>query len=295
MTKTPNRNPARHRLGNGRQGGWQPDRPKAEQDWRLSQVLGPATRKAIKNPSLNPAYFPLMKNQGNLGSCTGESLALAVEYCVIEERAVAGENVQSNWWKTWGLSGLAAYYFAREIDKTIYVDAGSQIRSAIDGARKHGIPTEALWPYKPSKFTEKPDAKAMKTAPWHKLDNLKTYRCDEIGRTREQTVTNILRALEAGMPVNFGFSCPADWGSYDENGVIPVPNGQYDGGHAMTALMADTASRMLIGPNTWGDDHAGQQPNGSRVISDGGRGWFAISFDYFLSGDGDDAWAVALK
>jgi hypothetical protein len=51
---------------------------------------------------------------------------------------------------------------------------------------------------------------------------------------------------------------------------------------------------MLIGPNTWGDDHAGQQPNGSRVISDGGRGWFAISFDYFLSGDADDAWGVAL-
>lgn len=291
--RVPNRNKSRHRLGNNRQGGWHPDRPKGSQDWRLSQVLG-ESRRSPKNPSCNPAYFPIMKNQGDLGSCTGESLALAAEYCVIEEKAKEGEDVTSPWWKKWALSGLAAYYFAREIDKTISIDAGSQIRSAIDGARKNGIPVEALWPYKPSDFHRRPNAAAMKTAPWHRLDHLKTYRCDEVGKSREQTLTNILRALEAGMPVNFGFSCPADWGDYDATGAIPMANGNYEGGHAMTAFAADTAARMILGPNTWGDDHAGPQPATSRIISKGGLGWYALPFDYVLNGDADDFWSVAL-
>jgi hypothetical protein len=292
--KTPNRNIARHRLGNNRQGGWQPDKPKSGQDWNISRVLA-ASRRSPKNPSCNPAYFPVIKDQGNLGQCTGVSLTLAAEYCVIQEKAEAGEDVRSPWWSQWALSGLAAYYFAREIDKTISVDAGSQIRSAIDGARKNGIPTEALWPNKPTKFHLKPDAKAMKTAPWHVLDNLKTYRCDGVGGSREQTMTNILRALEAGMPVNYGYSCPKDWGSYDDTGAIPLANGSYEGGHAQTAFMADTASRMLLGPGTWGDDHAAQQPKDSRVVSSGERGWYAFPFEYVLNGDADDFWAVSVK
>lgn len=286
---------SRHRLGNARYGGWKPDRPKTGKDWHLDKALGAPLAGLPNNPSCNPALFPGMKDQKSLGACTGESLALALEYCVIKKAAGKGEDVTSNWWKRWSLSGLAAYYWARELEKTVDQDDGAEIRDAIDGARRNGLPTEAAWPYIVSKFKARPDAAAMKTAAWHKPHELKTYRCDGAGGSREDTLTNMLRALEAGMPVNFGFACPERWGDYDKTGRIPLPKGRYDGGHAITTFRADTGARAFLGPNTWGDDHAAAQPVESRVQTRGGKGWYSLPFEYVLSGDADDAWAISLK
>jgi hypothetical protein len=77
-----------------------------------------------------------------------------------------------------GPVGACRLLLGGKIEKTIREDSGAQIRDAVDGIRRNGLPTEASWPYKPSKFAQKPDARAMKTAPWHHLDGLKTYRCD---------------------------------------------------------------------------------------------------------------------
>lgn len=280
-----------HLLSNGRHGGWRRDRPKNDKDLQLNKLDLPAPSD---NPSCDPAFFPLMKDQRTLGACTGESAALGVEYCVIEQKAEEGEDVRSDWWREWGLSGLAGYYWAREIAKTIRQDSGGEIRDAVDGIRRNGLPTEASWPYRVSKFRLRPSDAAMNTAVWHKLDGLKTYRCDGEGGSREATLTNILKALSLGMPVNLGFSCPKNWGDYDDTGNIPLPKGKYeDSGHAIIVLRANNG--MLEGPNTWGDEIGGPQPQGSRIITPGGRGWFSISFDYVLSGDANDAWAFSLK
>jgi hypothetical protein len=283
------------RLSNGKHGGWRPDKPKYGKDWHIDQLLGAPRRGALKSAFLTPLYYPKMKNQGSLGSCTGESLAYALEYCTIRNKAEEGDDVTSPWWKKWALSGLAAYYFTRVKQRTVYEDSGGEIRTAIDAAREFGIPVEELWPYVVSRFKVKPDAKAMKTAPWHKPDNLKTYRCDGSGGSREETVTNIARALAAGLPINFGFACPEDWQSYDETGMIPLPGNRFDGGHAMTGFQIDAPSRVLIGPNTWGDTTAAAQPRTSRVASRGGKGWFILPLQYFLDGNADDAWAVDLR
>jgi hypothetical protein len=289
----PRRNLARHRLGNARHGGWTPDRPKTGKDWRFD-TIAPRSLALPDIPTCNSAFFPRIKDQKNLGSCTGESASYGVEYCVLSKLAGEGQDVQSAWWKKWGLSGLAGYYWAREIERTINEDSGAQIRDAVDGIRKNGLPTEKSWPYAISKFNQKPNAAAMKTAPWHKLDSLATYRCDDPGGSREVTLANMLKALNLEMPVNFGFSCPADWGDYDNTGFIPLPNGKYDGGHAIIALRADMRSRVFEGPNTWGDDVGGPQPREARVVTPGGRGWYALPFDYVLNGDADDAWAFQL-
>lgn len=285
-----------HRLGARKWGGWKPDRPKASKDWHVDKLLGGPRAVMPVSPSCDPAYFPMMKNQLSLGSCTGESLCLALEEEVIRTMAEAGEDVTSPWWLKWqGLSGLAAYYFAREAQGSTKDDSGSEIRTCIDGARRNGIPNESSWPYRPAWYRIKPNAKAMKTAPWHNLDEIETYRCDGAGGSREGTLTNILRVLEAKRPVNFGFACPKDWGDYDETGRIPLPNGAYSGGHAMTSFMADTDAKVLIGPNTWGDKIGAPQPKGSRIVTRGGRGWWIKPFQYFLDGDADDAWAIVLR
>ena len=285
-----------HRLPNGKFGGWRPDRPKASKDWHVDKLLGAPRQAMPVNPGCNPAYFPMMKNQGSLGSCTGESFCLALEEEIIRAKAEGGEDVTSDWWMKWqGLSGLAAYYFSRLKLGTLNEDSGSEIRVTIDGVRQFGVPSEELWPYKISKFRMKPDARAMKTAPWHNIDEVGSYRCDGAGGSREATLTNMLRVLEAKLPINFGFACPADWQDYDDTGRIPMPNGKYDGGHAVTTFMADTDSKNFLICNTWGTNIGAPQPKDSRVMSKDGRGWAIMPFQYVLDGDADDAWGICLR
>jgi hypothetical protein len=112
----PRRNLARHRLGNARHGGWMPDRPKTGKDWRFD-TIAPRSLALPDMPTCNSAFFPRIKDQKNLGSCTGESASYGVEYCVLAKLAGEGQDVQSAWWKKWGLSGLAGYYWAREIER----------------------------------------------------------------------------------------------------------------------------------------------------------------------------------
>lgn len=285
-----------HRLSNGKHGGWKPDKPKYGDngDWHIDKLLGPTRSAAPEMPKLNPAFFPRIKDQKSLGSCTGNSLASCVEYCVLERKANEGQDINSKWWQKWSLSALAAYYFGREKEGMVSVDSGCEIRDVVDACREHGIPTEESWPYVLSKFKQRPAADALKTAPWHRPADIATYRCDGRGGSREDTVTNMLRALEKGLPINYGFACPEDWGDYDNTGLVPLPI-KFDGGHAISAYEADTAERVFWGPNSWSDKYGRKVPEGARIKTSAGKGWIGLPFQYFIDGNADDAWAISLK
>lgn len=284
-----------HKLSNGRHGGWRPDRPKSTKDWHIDRLLGAPKSGALTNKGVDPSYYPLLKDQKALGSCTGESLTYGLEEEVIRVKAEAGEDVKSDWWLKWkGLSGLAAYYFSRTKQGTPNEDSGSEIRYTVDAAREFGVPNETDWPYIVSKFRLKPTATAMKSALWHKPDDIQTYRCDGRGGSREETLTNIFRAFDAKRPVNLGFACPLNWGNYDNDGRIPLPGGQYDGGHAIIGFKRNE-DNDIMGPNTWGDQIGAPQPQGARVVTRGGRGWYILPKEYILNGDADDAWLINLK
>jgi C1A family cysteine protease len=258
----------------GRHGGWLPDRP-SHKDWRLSELLGHVA--VPENPTLDPETYPTMRDQGRQGSCTGHSFRNA-----LMQRLLTRDR---EFWEKYDLSPASAYYNARKIEGSIRYDTGAYIRDVMEGAAKAGVAREDHCPYDQDHLTISLTAQAEQSARWHQA--LHYHRCDDVGASTEATVDNILRALVAGLPVVFGFTCFANLSEADDTGVIPLPGkrDEEDGGHCMCIYSADTTQRMFIGPNSWGTNWGG-------VGKDGQRGYFALPFDYFLKGYADDAWAV---
>lgn len=271
----------------GRGSGWKPDLPNSANDFKLSQKLGDLPRATADNPSLNPAFFPKIRDQGQIGSCTGHGLRSAIAYKMLEHH---NEELSGKWGESWDLSPLAMYWFGRREENAIHEDSGCYIRDVVDACRKYGIPTEESWPYDVSRFTRKPSARAMQNAKWHQANNA-SYRCDEDGN-REKTIDRMLQALSNGLPIVYGFTCYANLSQADNNGVVPNPSGALEGGHCVTAYWADTRERLFWGPNSWRNDWGGRAPAGARYNE---RGYIGLPFSFFLTGDADDAWAVDLE
>src|SRR5207244_3996765 len=88
-----------------------------------------------------------VEDQGQLGSCTGNALAGAVEF--LEKRdGIPLVNV----------SRLFIYYNERVIEHTVADDAGAMIRDGIKTLVKQGTCSEKRWPYVIARFAVKPSA-----------------------------------------------------------------------------------------------------------------------------------------
>jgi hypothetical protein len=277
-------------LPSGKGAGWRPE-PASINDYPLSKKLGALPHGAIANPSLNPRFFPKIRDQGHIGSCVGHSLRSCLAYKMYEYHP---DKLGGDWGKhEWDLSPLAMYYLARreEGEQFVNEDAGAYIRLGIDAARKYGCPNEDAWPYNVAKFHRKPSERAFKTGKWHQMSPA-SYKCDEDGDTAK-TVDRMLQALKAGMPLSFGFSCYANLEQANENGtgVVPNPKGRMDGGHAIAAFWADTRERLFFGPNSWGK-WGGKAPAGAQHDE---RGYIGVPFSFILQREADDIWACDLE
>jgi C1A family cysteine protease len=264
-----------HQLKNGKHGGWLPDRPNALHSAPLAKRLdlGVVTPE---NPFLPPESYPDTKNQGSQGSCTGHGTCYALEARLLARDA--------NFWRRYKLSPASAYLNGRTVDGTVKHDYGSYIHSVIKGASEWGVARLDHAPYDPKRLTTSLSQQAQESSKWHQAIN--AYRCDNNTGSPEQTIDNILKALAAGMPVVFGFTCFTNLGQADNDGSIrlPGPGDREDGGHCMCIYEGDTKDRNFIGPNSWGEWGA--------VGRNGQRGYFRLPFDYFLKGLADDAWAI---
>lgn len=264
---------ANHKLSTGRHGGWLPDRP-SHKDWFLSKKLD-TTTAVPENPSLPPASFPKMRDQGNQGSCTGHMIRN-----VLMQRLLDRDLKK---WSKYDLSPASGYYNARKIEKNIRQDSGAFIRNVFNGAGEWGIAREDHAPYRPDRLLVRLSSQAEQSAKWHQA--IKFYRCDEPGASSEKTVDNMLRALGAGLPLGLGFGCFTNLNLADADGIIrlPGPHDDEDGGHAIACYGADTRERMFWGPNSWG-------PWGAKG-PDRQLGYWRMTFEYVLKRLADDIWA----
>jgi C1A family cysteine protease len=267
----------RHRLNSvDRHGGWLPDRPNV-QDWSLEKKLGDAIKAAVpENPFLDPNSYPVIRDQGNQGSCTGHGTRNA-----LMQRLLLRDH---KLWTKYDLSPASAYLNGRVLEQAVYEDSGCYIRDVIKGAGDNGVAREDYAPYSDKRLTVSLSKQAKESARWHQA--ISYYRCDENNASPEQTVDNVIRALGAGMPVIFGFTCFSNLGAAEDTGYIAMPGSRdrEEGGHCMTIYEANTSRREFTGPNSWG-------PWGAKG-RDGQRGYFRLPFDYVLQGLADDFWAV---
>ena len=241
--------------------GWVPDLP----DHR-DMMYGAVRRMPATLPrsvDLRPHCSPV-EDQGQLGSCTGNAIAGAVEFLEKKDGA-AFINV----------SRLFIYYNERVIEHTVNSDSGAMIRDGIKSLMKQGVCSEKKWPYVISKFTNKPSPACFKEALNHQVQ----------AYARLQTVDEMRACLADGYPFVFGFTVYEGFESpaVAKTGVLPMPNKSKEkmlGGHAVLAVGYDDAQQRFLVRNSWGTGW-------------GMRGYFTMPYDYV--GDrnlSDDFWTI---
>lgn len=240
--------------------GWVPDLP----DQR-DHVYGVVRKPAAKLPSsvdLRPKCSPV-EDQGNLGSCTGNALAGAVEF-LEKKDGVRFVNV----------SRLFIYYNERVTEHTVNEDAGAMIRDGIKALVKQGVCSEKKWPYVVSKFTNKPSSACYKEASDHQVT----------AYARIQTLDEMRGCLAEGYPFVFGFTVYESFESDQvaKTGVAPMPKPKEKvlGGHAVLAVGYDDAQKRFLVRNSWGTGW-------------GMKGYFTLPYDYLADRNlSDDLWAI---
>jgi C1A family cysteine protease len=183
--------------------------------------------------------FPDCYDQGALGSCTANAIAGALQFLEAKE----GERPPVM------PSRLFVYYNERDLEGTVEVDSGAQIRDGIKTVVRDGFCPEPEWPYVIERFDERPPRRCY-------VDALRARVTRYLRLDRH--LVPLLACLASGFPFVFGFSV---YESFLTGGVastgraeLPGPTEQLVGGHAVVASGYDTEERRLLVRNSWGPE-----------------------------------------
>jgi C1A family cysteine protease len=246
--------------------GWVPDLPDARD--HLYSAPHAVLTKLPPKIDLRDAMpdWPVF-DQGELGSCTANAIAGALQYLYRRRRS-----------EDFTASRLFIYYNERAIEGTEEYDAGARIRDGVKVLSTLGGPPESEWPYNINKFDVKPPPSVYTDALHHRV---KLYS------RLPHNLNQMKGCLASGYPFIFGFSVYDSFETDDvtKTGVIPMPNLQKDtlqGGHAVLAVGYDDDGQCFIARNSWGPDW-------------GQHGYFTIPYPYLTNRDlADDFWCLRL-
>ena len=241
--------------------GWLPDLPD-HRDFMYSAVK-PALAALPTKVDLRSKCSPV-ENQGNLGSCTANPLAGAVEFLELKDSVPLVI-----------VSRLFIYYNERVIEGTVDQDSGAFIRDGVKSLAKQGVCPEAEWPYKIANFKKKPTPKCYSDAGKREITS---YR-------RITTIDEMRTCLADGFPFVFGFTVYSAFESaaVAKSGILnmPGPDETVVGGHAVMAVGYDDLQKRFIVRNSWDTDW-------------GMQGYFTMPYDYLdpARNLADDFWTI---
>lgn len=204
--------------------------------------------------------MPPIYDQGNLGSCTANAIAAALDY----ERKKQGEQFINP-------SRLFIYYNERSMEGTIKSDSGASIRDGIKSVKNQGDCPEVEWPYIITKFKSKPKATCYKDALKYKV--IKYISVPE--------GLNQIKAALVLSPIVFGFTVYQSFENIGSDGIMTIPkrNEQVEGGHAVVAVGYDDDKQIIIVRNSWGDIW-------------GDKGYFYMPYKFITSKNCSDFWII---
>lgn len=145
-------------------------------------------------------------------------------------------------------SRLFMYYNARAHEATVSQDAGSSIRSVLNGLRTYGACPEINYPYLDTQLTYQPSKRIYQMASTHKTPDQTLY-------TRiPQELRQIKQCLIEEHPFVFGLAIYESFLSTKSSGLIPMPkDGEKKlGEHTMVCLGFDEKRKVFIVRNSWG-------------------------------------------
>jgi C1A family cysteine protease len=244
--------------------GWAPDLP--DQRDHLFAAAPEVLAKLPPKKDIS-AGFPAPYDQGQLGSCTGNAIAGAIQF-----------DQKKQGIRKFMPSRLFIYYNERAMEGTINSDAGAQIRDGVKSIANLGACPETEWPYDIKKFADKPPAQCYKDA----------TKCEAVGYQRlvSTNLGQLKGCIASGYPFVFGFTVYESFESDEvaKTGVVnmPGPKEKKVGGHAVVAVGYDDATERFLVRNSWGKDW-------------GMKGYFTMPYSYLISTNlADDFWTVRI-
>lgn len=273
--------------------GWLPDYPDFRdytfenmENEELNRLLSPIGLDRVDVTTLPSSvdmrsWCSPIENQGQLGSCTANAGAGAVEY--FENRAF-GRYLDA--------SRLFLYKATRNFAK-LSGDSGAFLRSTMGALTLFGVPPEEYWPYtdKTPDFDKEPTAFCYSFAANYK--SIKYFRHDPPTLTKNAILESIKKALAAGIPSIFGFTVYNSISQAATTGKIPFPctNEKILGGHAIVAVGYNDS--MIIKNTT-----CGYQTQGALLIRNswgtgwGEKGYGWLPYEYVLKEAAVDFWSI---
>lgn len=242
--------------------GWIPDLPD-QRDYLYAAPFEPG----VVLPSsidLRP-NCPAVYDQGELGSCTANAIAGAIEF----------DRLKQNQLPPFTPSRLFIYYNERVMEGTVNSDSGAQIRDGIKSVGTQGVCPETEWPYVITKFEDHPPDVCYQDASQHKAILYKRL---------VSNLNQMKGCLASGYPFVFGITVYESFESQPvaQSGHVPMPgsNEQAIGGHAVMAVGYDDSQQWFIVRNSWG-------------TAWGMQGYFTLPYAYLTQpGLSSDYWTI---
>lgn len=213
-------------------------------------------------------YQTPIKNQGSVGSCTAFSTIALMEY---NHNRYSENKVEDLY------SEKFTYYVTRvKVAKWNTDDSGAYMRDAFNSARIFGACPENLFPYD-SNFREEPPSEAYTEAEKNQI--LTFARVSE--SNREKCLKDVKELLHEGYCIVGGFVCFSNmWNEQViKSGIIPEPQNDPIGGHAVCFVGYDDSTQLLKFKNSWG-------------VEWGDKGYGYLPYSYLLRGLLSDLWTA---
>jgi len=232
-----------------------------------------------KQVDLRP-YCPPIYDQGELGSCTANAAAAAVEYY---QRRWYKQNKGIEYSKT--PSRLFIYKHARYMMGIRSGDTGATIKHTMQSLHRFGAPEEDQkysTNYNVKNYDKEYKPVIYALASKYCVD--KWYNYDGINRDQNEILNDVKKHLATGQPVLFGFIIYKNAiSSAAADGHIKPPdaNDTILGGHAVLAVGYNDNDNALIIRNSWGEDW-------------GDHGYGYLDYEYISRNLAGDFWSIII-
>lgn len=255
--------------------GWVRDLPDLRDHVYAAPEVSPGS--ALPASADLSSGLPACYDQGQIGSCTANSIAGAFEF------ALRKENLTD-----FMPSRLFIYYNERAMEGHVGSDSGAQLRDGLKSIGTQGVCAETEWPYDIAPAD--PNTGQFPSGSHEATKPSKQCYADALKNTATsyqrvpQTLDQMRGCLASGYPFVFGFTVYSSFESQQvaQTGEMPMPQPgeQVLGGHAVLATGYDDAQQRFLVRNSWG-------------TSWGKDGYFSMPYEYLTNTSlASDLWTV---